>query len=203
MDTMIHGSPSPKASYRLDEIIPYPIYMRLKECDEFGSSTTKYLGFDETLIIDYLLYANSFTTKNLTIGGIGLGLISVLDISIDTFSWRKTSGSKEILCKYILYPLSLSGDQFCRLYRAYNVNTETTDYAVGPDKVLEFASLAPFYSIAAANFSRFEQKKHDYRLSTATAGYYFGQDRYDEGWRAVGRSWLEAFQDPEWYLDFI
>jgi hypothetical protein len=103
--------------------------------------------------------------------------------------------------RYVLRALVRPGDwEHVVCYVAINSSmSHRAEFLVSPASVDEFASHTGLFAIAAMNYYGALMRREEYVAESARVGYYFFTGRYAEGFRALGRSWLEAFQSPTWY----
>ncbi len=84
-------------------------------------------------------------------------------------------------------------------YAAYNVNARRVDYAVGPRFVQRFDSRSTLFVAAAGNFFGFTGHVSDYEVTSAMVGYFVMRGEFGRAFRALGQSWLQALQSPDWW----
>jgi Holliday junction resolvase-like predicted endonuclease len=88
-------------------------------------------------------------------------------------------------------------------YTAYNRKAQRTEYVVGPNDVDAFANNLGLYMTAAGNFFGFLGSPSRYEVISGTASYLFAIGHFRDGFRMLGRAWLEALQDPNWWMQTL
>jgi hypothetical protein len=85
-------------------------------------------------------------------------------------------------------------------YLAYNNRAARVEYAFGPNKLDFFLNNVNFYMIAAGNFFLFSKEPPPYVVSSVRVGYLIQRGRLKEAFAVLGKSWLQALQDPNWWM---
>lgn len=105
---------------------------------------------------------------------------------------------------YRLYPNTSQSqsDPHVAYYMAYNVSSSRTEYVVGglnwPDI---FAVEADNYARAAQNFyNAVSGSESEYELASKLVTYYMMKGQPGTAARMLGRAWLEALQDPDFWI---
>lgn len=83
-------------------------------------------------------------------------------------------------------------------YVAYNVADKRNDFAISPDKLDYFCANPMMHLIAARNWYAFNPAK--YQIQSGRVGYLAAQGHFRAAFSALGKAWLEALQDPMWWM---
>jgi len=85
-------------------------------------------------------------------------------------------------------------------YIAYNKNNHRTEYVIGPGKMDDFLANGRLLVIAAGNFYGFTGHVADWEVGSWQVGYFALKGDLVGAVRALGRSWVAALQDPNWWM---
>lgn len=83
-------------------------------------------------------------------------------------------------------------------YVAYNVSDKRNDFAISPDKLDYFCDNLTMHFIAARNWYAFNPAQ--YQIQSGRVGYLAAQGHLRAAFSALGKAWLEALQDPMWWM---
>ncbi len=120
--------------------------------------------------------------------------------SHDTFSPSSGTISSGI---YRIHPLVRNHDDpHVVYYAAYNTRAQRTEYAIGPAYLDFFLSHITLYMIAAGNFFGFSGPR-PYELATGKVISRGIRGDLRGAVRALGTSWLQALQDPNWWIQAL
>jgi hypothetical protein len=86
---------------------------------------------------------------------------------------------------------------------AYNQRAGRAEWVVGPDDMERFRSQLEFLMIVAGNFYGFASEPSRYAVDTAQIGHLVMKGDLKGAIRTLGKSWMAALRDPNWYLQAI
>lgn len=84
-------------------------------------------------------------------------------------------------------------------YVAYNKNRGRSEYVIGPKKLDDFLRTARMFAIAAGNFFGFTNHVSQYEVHSAQVGYLAARGNLRGAFKALGKAWVSALQDPNWW----
>lgn len=106
---------------------------------------------------------------------------------------------------YKLYPQCVQegGQTRVAYYLAFHVQRGHNEFAVGPSQLVQFAGSVERFAVAAANFYGFTHTvtKHEVNLIKIQNQMFAGN--VGKALRLLGRSWLDALQDPNWVIQAV
>jgi hypothetical protein len=88
-------------------------------------------------------------------------------------------------------------------YIAYNTQAKRAEIAISPDQLDTFISHNFAFMVAAGNFFGFTGQPAKYEVTSAQMGYLFLKGDFRGALSALGRSWVQAFQNPNWWMQAI
>jgi Domain of unknown function (DUF4157) len=119
----------------------------------------------------------------------------------DTFAQSESAITNGI---YRLYPqIRNHDDPHVVFYIAYNTKAGRSEYAVGPDYLDTFIDSNFLLMVAAGNFFGLTGQVKPYEVSSYQVGALALRGDLQGAIQALGRSWVQALQDPNWWMQTI
>jgi hypothetical protein len=112
--------------------------------------------------------------------------------------WTVNLGGKSIVYRLIPQCIGTQENPQVEYYVAYNTYAGRSEFVVSPDKLDNFADYGEVLAIAAANWFTFNAHT-PYMVSSTRVGSRAQRGDFKGALKALGRSWLEALQDPGWW----
>ncbi len=106
-----------------------------------------------------------------------------------------------IAFQYRIYPQCIDRDAIKVVYyTAYHTQRQRTDFAIGPAQLDLFASKVELYHIAANFFFGVTNTASIHEINQYKLLQLMQRGDYKGALRQWGRSWLDALQDPLWWM---
>lgn len=105
-----------------------------------------------------------------------------------------------VQCNYQLRPCLRTSSRRVVYYQAFSVRNSRLEYIVGPGQIYEFDRNVQQYIIAAGNFFGITGRRSAYETTSAAAVALFFRGQFGRAWGMLGAAWLDALQDPLWYM---
>lgn len=101
---------------------------------------------------------------------------------------------------YRMVPQLRTGTENVVYYIAFNPRASRNEYAVGPNNLDSFLSRDLLYMTAAGNVFGIARELRPYEVTSHQVGYLWMHGHYRAAIDALGESWLQALQDPHWWM---
>jgi hypothetical protein len=85
-------------------------------------------------------------------------------------------------------------------YTAYHAQRKRVDYAIGPSQLDNSASRVEMYDIAATYFFGVTDMASIHEINSYRLLQFVRRGDYKSVVQQFGRSWLDVFQDPFWWM---
>jgi hypothetical protein len=143
--------------------------------------------------------ANRYPTDDAAWNDIQLYPVVESDLPHTDFSAPSTNHI--FVGNYRIVPqLRNSADPHVLYYLAYNKHANRNEYAFGPEYLDSFQSHDVAYMVAAGSFFGFFGNPKRYEVKSTQVGYLALKGDLKGAISALGHSWVEALQDPSWWL---